>query len=397
MKQYSAEEKARLKKLGEKYLEKRGKFRQDCYKKLPDDVKELIGDHCNYYYEFRVGGALCKKMIAYLSESEKNLPSEFIGNHAPELFNGYINPKHKKHFYYTIDHVHERIYATGWQRRSLRSCDPMIVANCVINVIRDFKEWDSVPDDICDYLEDKLTEEELGYKLRDTSLPYCFDDLAAAEIDFGNERLISLLTDCINGENDIPLDRLMFRAIVKSHDRGLHELLGRLLCAARLQEGLRQAICETMDEGTPEAFLYLLGVINENNFIRFSSVKRAVGTWLGFAEEETVKLERISDKSIALITDCLTDPAKREEYLNSEDSMKIHIGLWSLGFYESRDLVEKIREISKHGSRHQLLTASYTVGLLNDTRLENDVAKTVILQYSSDYEVMAGYVVTVGS
>ena len=100
MKQLSAEEKARLKKLGEKYLEKRGKFRQDCYKKLPDDVKELIGDHCNYYYEFRVGGALCKKMIAYLSESEKNLPSEFIGKHAPELFNGYINPKHKKHFLY---------------------------------------------------------------------------------------------------------------------------------------------------------------------------------------------------------------------------------------------------------------------------------------------------------
>ena len=391
MKQYTAEEKARLKKLGEKYLEKRGKFRQDCYKKLTDDVKELIGDHCNYYYEFRVGGALCKKMIAYLSESEKNLPSEFIGKHAPELFNGYINPKHKKHFYYTIDHVHERIYAIGWQRRSLRSRDPMIVANCVINVIRDFKEWDSVPDDICDYLEDNLTEEELGYKLRDTSLPYCFDDLAAAEIDFGNERLISLLTDCINGENDIPLDRLMFRAIVKSHDRGLHELLGRLLCAARLQEGLRQSICETMDEGTPEAFLYLLGVINENNFIRFSSVKRAVGTWLGFAEEETVKLERISDKSIALITDCLTDPAKREEYLNSEDSMKIHIGLWSLGFYESRDLVEKIREISKHGSRHQLLTASYSVHLLNNDALSHEVGKQVVAEHYNDIELMAGY------
>lgn len=391
MKQYSADEKARLKKLGEKYLEKRGKFRQDCYKKLPDDVKELIGDHCNYFYEFRVGGALCKKMIAYLAESDKNLPSEFIEKHAPELFNGYINPNHKKHFLYTIDHVHERIYATGWQRRSLRSRDPMIVANCVINAIHDFKEWDSVPDDICDYLEDKLTEEELGYKLGVSSLPYCFDDLAAAEIDFGNERLITLLTDCINGENDIAIDRLMFRAIVKSHNHALHELLGRLLCAARLQEGLRQSICETMDEGTPEAFLYLLGVINDNNFIRFSSVKRAVGTWLGFVEEETVKLERISDKSISLITDCLTDPAKRDEYLNSEDTMKIHIGLWSLGFYESRDLVEKIREISKNGTRHQLLTASYSVNLLNDAVFENSITKTVVENYYSDSEVIAAY------
>ncbi len=391
MKQYSAEEKARLKKLGDVYREKRTAYHQECFKMLPDDVKKLIGDHCNYFYEFRVGGALCKKMIAYLAENDKNLPSEFIEKHAPELFNGYINPNHKKHFLYTIDHVHERIYATGWQRRSLRSRDPMIVANCVINAIHDFKEWDSVPDDICDYLEDKLTEEELGYKLGVSSLPYCFDDLAAAEIDFGNERLITLLTDIINGENDIAIDRLMFRAIVKSHNHALHELLGRLLCAARLQEGLRQSICETMDEGTPEAFLYLLGVINENNFIRFSSVKRAVGTWLGFAEEETVKLERISDKSIALITDCLTDPAKREEYLNSEDSMKIHIGLWSLGFYESRDLVVKIREISKNGTRHQLLTASYSVNLLNNSALSHEVGAQVVAEHYDDIELMAGY------
>ena len=391
MKQYTAEEKARLEKLGEKYLEKRTKHRTECYRKLPDDVKGLIGNHCNYYYEFDEGGALCRKMIAYLAESDGNKPSEFIEKHAPELFNGYINPKHKKHFYYTIDHVHERIYAHGWQRRSLRSKDPMIVANCVIDTIHNFKEWDSIPDDICDYLEDKLTNEELGYKLHNKSLPYCFDEIAAAEIDFGNERLITLLTDSINGEKDIAIDRLMFRAIVKSHNHALHELLGRLLCAARLQEGLRQSICETMDEGTPEAFLYLLGVINENNFIRFSSVKRAVGTWLGFAEEETVKLERISEKSIALITDCLTDPAKRDEYLNSEDTMKIHIGLWSLGFYESRDLVEKIRDISKHGTRHQLLTASYSVDLLNNSALSHEVGVQVVAEHYDDIELMAGY------
>ena len=37
----------------------------------------------------------------------------------------------------------------------------------------------------------------------------------------------------------------------------LYEILGKFLLAARLQEGARQAVCETMDAGRPEAFLHL--------------------------------------------------------------------------------------------------------------------------------------------
>lgn len=60
---------------------------------------------------------------------------------------------------------------------------------------------------------------------------------------------------------------------MKSHNQHLHKLLGDLLLAGRLQEGLRQSITENMDNGTVEAFLTLLKVIEENNLIRYASVK----------------------------------------------------------------------------------------------------------------------------
>ena len=46
----------------------------------------------------------------------------------------------------------------------------------------------------------------------------------------------------------------IIRGICMSGNTRLHEALGKLLLAARLQEGLRQAICENMDYGTAEAF-----------------------------------------------------------------------------------------------------------------------------------------------
>ncbi|MCS2815779.1 hypothetical protein NXX52_28785 [Bacteroides ovatus] len=54
------------------------------------------------------------------------------------------------------------------------------------------------------------------------------------------------------------------QAIAVSGYRPLLELEGKLLLAAKLQEGLRQAIVETMDEGCPESYLHLFSVICDN-------------------------------------------------------------------------------------------------------------------------------------
>ena len=74
---------------------------------------------------------------------------------------------------------------------------------------------------------------------------------------------------------------------IREYINYMHDWLCKLLKAAKLQEGLRQAICESADSGTADAFRAILRTIAEDNLIRFSSVKRAVGTWTGLLSAET--------------------------------------------------------------------------------------------------------------
>ena len=384
MKQYTKEEEERLRSLGRKFREDKEKSCKRNFNKLPLAVRDFIesadinSPESVMYSEF-------KKYI-----EEKGAPSGFIEEKMPEIFDGYINSKHKKHLLYTLDHLHERIYTVGYYRRSMRSGSAEIIADFSLRKIKAFATRDYVPDDVCDYLEDKVPEEVLGNKMF-LNINGALADIIAAEIDFGNERLIGILTDCINGDNDVVMDREYISAIVRSHAQKMYELLGKLLCAARLQEGLRQAICETMDEGTPDAFIYLTKVIIDNNFIRFSSVKRAFAVWLGFLQYDVTKLDRISNKMSEYVYSCITDRTKIEEFLDSEDSLKIHVALWSIGFYEVRDLVDKIYEIVEKGSRHQVISASFSVGIVHEDFLYNRCALPVIRKYRDDNEVLAGY------
>ena len=391
MRQYTTEEKARLKGLGQKYRESREAMRKERYQALPDAVKELVGEDASYGSLATTDGALCREMVAYLAAGQERRPSAFIEAHAPELFDGYLNPAHRRHFAHTVDHLHERAYTHGWQRRPMRSKAPEAVARGVLETIYRFKQKDPVPDDVCDYMEDRLADEELGAKLLMDGEDTCLDDLLAAEIDFGNARVVRAVADCLNGDGDVPMSRAVMLAVVKSHDKALHGTLGRLLLAARLEEGLRQAICETMDMGTPEAFLHLLGVIRENDLIRFSSVRRAAGTWLGLMDDATAKPDRVGDKALGLMEECLTDAGAREECLRSGDAMKVHVALWALGFLETRDMADRVSAIARAGTRQQVLAASLSLDALQDDVLETGAAKAVLERYATDGEVMAGY------
>ena len=99
----------------------------------------------------------------------------------------------------------------------------------------------------------------------------------AAQIAQGNEKVIEYLNQVLTSENNVHrLQRWYLHAIAISGHRPLLELEGKLLLAAKLQEGLRQAIVETMDEGCPESYLYLFSIIYNNGLQRFASVKRSI-------------------------------------------------------------------------------------------------------------------------
>ncbi|WP_026507945.1 DUF4132 domain-containing protein [Butyrivibrio sp. MC2013] len=386
MRQISALERTSLERLGREYRKKHESMTAGRFNNLPRNVRDFV----LAYRKGNKDNDLYKDFAEHIRSG--GVPSEYIRKSVPAILTDYIDSRHEKHLLYTIDHLHERIYQTGYYRRSMRTSDPHILADAALRKIEMFGDHDYVAADICDYLSDRISDEELGFKLYDYFYQGdCVADIIAAEIDFGNEKLTELITDCVNGDNDVTFDRPMICGILASHSRPMYELLGRLLIAARLQEGLRQSICEAMDEGTPEAFIYLTGIINENNLIRFSAVKRAYATWMGFWDPDAAKLERMGNRMAEHVYACLTDDNKRQEYLDSEDSLRIHIALWSIGFYEMRDMACRIADIAKSGSRHQILTASYSMNLIQNTFYDSAIAKELVRDHKDDLEIMTGY------
>lgn len=392
MRAYTNDEKARLNALGREFDLKVSDKRDRQLQKLGEDYSAFIYLHSRGKNGSKLFDQLCNDM------RNRNIkkPSEFfkkslLKKNGSAFFDTLIPKSRQTAFLYIIDHIHELQYARSSYRRSHRTTEPLSIAYRVRSVTTDFCK-DPFDADICDILEDKLPDEQLGYKLR---YPYFVDNnydlLIAAEIDLGNQRLIDIIKDVLNCSSDVALSRSIIRGVFMCHNHELHVLMGKLLLAAKLQEGLRQAICENMDCGTAEAFLTVLEVLEKNDLIRFSSVKRAVGTWLGLISEETRDLDRVSGKSLRLISECLTLPEKRESYLSSEDSMEIYIALWSFGFYEVSDMLGRIRVLALNGTRHQVLTAGYAVCNTEGGDFRHSIAKYVVEHHSDDKEIMAVY------
>ena len=100
-------------------------------------------------------------------------------------------------------------------------------------------------------------------------------------------------------------------------------------------------------------------------------------------------MERISEKSLRLIIDCLESDRARQECLASEDAMQIYIALWSYGFEDIDGAVGKIVNIAESGSIHQLLVAGYFAANLDLPYTSNQIAKTVLKKHGDKTEVLA--------
>ena len=198
----------------------------------------------------------------------------------------------------------------------------------------------------------------------------------AVWIDRGDEEVLSTIREMLLSENNTKiLTYDVFRAIFKAQSTELVELVGKLLLAGKLQEGLRQAICETMDCGRQEHFVYIMGLIEEHNLIRFSSVRRAIATTIGIGTDS----ERVDKKLLALIMRVLRNPAEGDAFVHSADNVEAMVGLWSKGLHDVKDLIAAMEEIIGEGRPHSVLLVSYFLHALQDGAAERSVAKRVLL------------------
>ena len=270
-------------------------------------------------------------------------------------------------------------------RRSLRSGSYAPFAEQSLRLLRAYAQLELYGGDLADVLTGNVAPELYDHARNEH---FTYAGILAAQIDRGDEKTINAVKDILFGENNTAMmSHELILGIVRSKSHPLHEDLGRFLLAARLQEGARQAVCETMDAGRPEAFLHLFSVIEENNLIRYSSIKRAVSTWIGIFNENSV--DRISDKLLRLMGQCLRDEAFVKEQLATNDAVAISCALWAKGFYNAEDAVQTVLTLIREGTKQQKMTASYFCLSIQDTKLQMRSAKEVIRSYSDDLELIA--------
>jgi len=303
----------------------------------------------------------------------------------PKLVDVCVRKEHQEQFYYALDEMNHYQMTAGWFRRSLRSDSYIPFIEGSIRLLRAFAQLDFYGGNLADILTGKVDKEIYDHARNEY---FFYEHILAAQIDLGVEETIQAVKDILFGEtNTLMMSRSLVVGIVESKNKELYADLGKFLLAARLQEGARQVVCETMDAGRPEAFLHLFSVIEDNDLIRYSSVKRAVATWIGIFDENST--DRVSEKLLRLMGQCLRDEAFVKEQLATNDAVAISCALWAKGFYSADAGVEAVRELVQNGTKQQKMTASYFMLSLQDTKLQMKASKEVILSCAEDLELVA--------
>lgn len=212
---------------------------------------------------------------------------------------------------------------------------------------------------------------------RDILLP----EQVALWLDRGNAQVISIVRDMLLSENNTNiLSYEVLCAIFQSRNAEFVELVGKLLLAGKLQEGLRQAICETMDCGRQEHFAYMMGLIAEHDLIRFSSVRRAIATTIGVSGTYA---DRVDKKQLALMLRVLQNPQEADALIESADNVEAMVGLWSKGSRDLKELIAGMEHMIEGGKPHSVLLVSYYLNVIQDEAYARRTAKRVLAEITN--------------
>ena len=197
--------------------------------------------------------------------------------------------------------------------------------------------------------------------------------MLAVMIDDGDSGLLERCGNIIYGDTESEfVSRELIAGLLMSRSEEAHKMVGDLLLAARLQEGLRQAVIESMDQGSQEGFLYILKIIIDNDLGRFSSVIRAFDTWtgLGLPSEKS----SVAKKCLEMAYICLTDKPSAKSYLESSDALQIYVALWAAAFDEVDDIASVLTALLNSSQKYKKLSALYFLHQTAVPSIQNELA-----------------------
>lgn len=276
-------------------------------------------------------------------------------------------------------------YTRGYERRSQRSVNPFLhIDSELFMVLRSFFILRATGLST----EEILDIERIVGKPREYGCGVDIQYWLTAKIANGDVRCINYLKDAMMLENNTQwLGFEHFKAIAKSADKELLEMEGKLLLAARLQEGLRQAIIETIDEGAPESFKYILKIVLENNLQRYASIRRGIAVTTGLGEEAAP--DRITDKFLNLIYTYISNIREAYKALESDDAMKVYLGLWAIGFYDVDELEDIVLPMISEAPSYKVCAAMLMVQATMSNRIYIRTSARAIKERIDDHRIVS--------
>lgn len=206
-------------------------------------------------------------------------------------------------------------------------------------------------------------------------------------LDEKDEEAVAFVEDVLwkNGAH-LLFDYALIQAIMMSENEEMHKLLANVLKAAKNQEGVRQAIVENIDSGTFKAQCFFIKLLAEDDFVRFSSVIRAVDVWFGFGYEAKDK------KKVQHILELVLEGLKEgeEALLESDNAQAIYVGLWLIASRDVESILIRLPGLLKQAPhvQHVTLYALSQLGmhdelgeLLYDYLLEAETLQAFALAY----------------
>lgn len=367
---------------------------EDTSKQLKDsyspEVQKVLSE-CGRYSGSVSSTDTGKRLYEFLQD-EKARPSEFFRKEMKKM-PGWLPDYLLEDFYVTVDSIIKWQTSESYYRRTMRTKKYESFVNRYYYIMSVYHDMGIYGTDIVSLYQEKLPQDILClYRKKQSDYMSAVSEYwIAAELDRGNKDLHDIILDIIFGEDGQKrLTTSIVRGICMSGDTALYDALGKLLLAAKLQEGLRQAVCENMDYGTAEAFKTIFRVIKDNDLLRYASVMRAVATWTGLIASEESKLDRIQSRQLLLIDTYLNDEKARDEALCGEDAMKMYLALWSYGFYDVDEACHVMLKMSLEGSRHQrMVFGMYLKAMYLGKVYSHSVAKAFVRYFPEEMETMA--------
>ena len=274
-------------------------------------------------------------------------------------------------------------FSMGYTRRMVRSQNYRNYIDKIFYVLGTFVEYNffnvTAKDIITGNYEFKGIE---GWDLKNLISSLENKYIIANEIDNGNKEIIDYINEALTSGSSKNINYETLSAVFVSENKVLLEMAGKLLLAAQRQEGLRQQICETMDGGTQENFEYMFKIIYDNDLIRFSSVKRALGTWTGLLSPNYDNPETVGKKELEIINKLIDKPKYADELLKSDDNVEVYLALWYKASKDIKTAIESMEELLKVTKIHTKLLISYNLDIFQDRIDQRKIVKSVIKEYS---------------